>query len=263
MKRKVEPRRNDVLEAIHSTDGENTITDVTNRLDGGKGDDSLKADSTALGGFVRALNDLEGGDGKDSLTARLDADAHGGPGFLELNLYDVSNVLNGGAGNDHLEAFLSVRADPNVTDDSRAENHLDGGSGNDTLVATVAPGSVGASFLNGGSGSDQLTVFGGSGNVLNGGNGKDTLTSGIGNDTLIGGSGADNFVFAPQNGHDTADFERGLDIIDLTAFAASNIHGFADLNIEVTGGSSVIHFDLNDDLTVAVKNLSASDFWFA
>lgn len=148
--------------------------------------------------------------------------------------------------------------------DSRAENRLFGGAGNDTLTATVAPGAVGASFLNGGSGSDQLTVFGGSGNVLDGGEGRDTLTGGLGNDNLIGASGADRFVFAPQNGRDTVDFEKGRDTIDLTALAASNIHGFADLDIDVIGGNSVIHFGPNDDLTVVgVRNLGANDFWFA
>ncbi len=255
---------NDVLKATHFTDGENTITDVTNRLDGGKGDDCLKAVSTAHGGFVLALNQLKGGNGKDVLTACLDVDAHGGRSIPDVNLYDVSNVLDGGSGNDHLKAVLSVKAFPFVTDDSRAENCLNGGSGNDTLLATVASGSVGASFLNGGSGNDQLTVFGGSENVLKGGDGKDTLTGGIGNDDLIGGSGDDQFIFVLQNGHDTADFQKGKDVIDLTALAAIDIHNFGDLDIELSGGNSIIHFDVDNDLTIAgVSNLSASDFWFA
>jgi Ca2+-binding RTX toxin-like protein len=284
---------NDVLEATHSTDGENGITDVTNRLDGGKGNDSVTANATALGGRVLALNHLEGGDGRDTLTARLDAGALGGVPPVTPDLYDVSNVLNGGSGNDRLEAVLSVRASPGVTDDSRAvnrldggsgndtlmatvvpgtfgflidspaENRLDGGSGNDILVATVAPGAVGASFLNGGSGNDQLTVIGGSENILEGGEGKDTLAGGIGNDDLMGEGGADRFVFAPQSGSDTVDFEKGQDIIDLRPLAAV-ISSFANLDIEVVGQNSVIHFDNDDDLTVlGVTNLSANDFWFA
>ena len=76
-----------------------------------------------------------------------------------------------------------------------------------------------SSFLSGGAGNDQLTVFGGSANVLDGGDGKDTLTSGIGDDSMFGGDGADTLVFAAQNGHDTAHFEQGRDIIDLTALA--------------------------------------------
>ncbi|MFK4508129.1 hypothetical protein LPJ38_21960 [Bradyrhizobium daqingense] len=253
----------DTLEATHSTDGENVVTDVTNYLDGGNGNDSLLADSTALGGFVHALNQLEGGIGRDNLTAHLDAVAHGGFG-PEQALYDVANVLNGGAGDDQLTAFLSATPDPPVTDDSIAENRLNGGAGNDVLAATVAPGSLGSSFLAGGTGNDQLTVFGGSGNILNGGDGNDTLVSGIGNDSMFGESGADRFVFAAQNGHDTAIFEQGQDKIDLMGLAANDIHDFDDLNIEVTGGETIIHFDANNDLTIAgVVNLSANDFLFA
>ncbi|MGY3615233.1 calcium-binding protein [Bradyrhizobium sp. USDA 10063] len=163
-----------------------------------------------------------------------------------------------------LTAFLSATPNPAVTDNSVAENRLDGGAGNDVLAATVAPGSIGSSLLSGGAGNDQLTVFGGSGNVLNGGDGRDTLTSGIGNDDMFGERGADTFVFAAQNGHDTADFETGRDKIDLTALAANNVHDFDDLNIEVTGGNTIIHFDANNDVTIAgVANLGASDFWFA
>ena len=132
------------------------------------------------------------------------------------------------------------------------------------MTATVAPGSIGSSFLNGGAGNDQLTVFGGSANVLDGGDGKDTLTSGIGNDSMFGGDGADTLVFAAQNGHDTADFEQGRDIIDLTALAANNINDFGDLNIEVAGANTIIHFDASNDLTiVGVNNLAAGDFLFA
>jgi Ca2+-binding RTX toxin-like protein len=250
----------DVLEATHSASF-NGITDVTNRLDGGKGDDNLKADITGNGGVVRALNHLDGGDGKDTLMARVDVVAVGGAPVRPL--YDVANVLNGGSGNDHLEAFLSIGR-PDVTGASPVENRLDGGSGHDTLVATVAPGTVpGRSFLNGGSGNDQLTVFGGSGNVLNGGDGNDTLIGGIGNDELMGEDGADRFVFAPQSGLDTVHFEKGQDIMDLRALAAT-ISSFADLDIEVIGQDSVIHLDTDDDLTVVgVTNLSASDFLFA
>lgn len=249
----------DVLEATCSAVG-NGLTDVTNFLNGGKGDDTLVADITGNGGRVRALNQLEGGDGKDTLTAHLDVAAIGGGPAIPS--YDVANVLNGGSGNDRLEAFLSIA--PRFSDGSRAENRLDGGSGNDILVATVAPDSGPASsILNGGAGKDQLTVFGGSDNILNGGDGNDILTGGIGNDHLNGQGGADRFVFGLQNGHDTVDFQKGQDVIDLRALAAT-IGSFADLAIERVGANSVIHFDPDNDVTVlGTTNLSANDFWFA
>ena len=138
------------------------------------------------------------------------------------------------------------------------------GGGNDVLVATVADGSAGTSLLHGGSGNDRLTVVGGSANVLDGGSGKDRLTGGTGDDHLIGGRDADWFIFAPGNGHDTLEFERDGDRIDLTAFAASGIHTFDDLDIEVAGGDSIIRFTADDDITVAgVDKLRADDFLFA
>ena len=58
--------------------------------------------------------------------------------------------------------------------------------------------------------------------------------------------------------------EQGRDIIDLTALASTNINDFGDLNIEVAGSNSIIHFDASNDLTIArVMDLTAGDFWFA
>ncbi len=72
----------------------------------------------------------------------------------------------------------------------------------------------------------------GSGNVLDGGTGRDTLVSGTGNDLMNGGADADTFVFAPANAADTAICTPGEDTIDLTAFAATDIHAFTDLVID-------------------------------
>lgn len=222
---------NDTLEATQTTDGENVVTNVVNRLDGGTEDDHLKADATALGGFVSALNDLTGGDGKDVLTARIVADAHGGPSSLGLSLYNVVNLLSGGIGNDTLDAFLSIISAPFTADGSLAENRLDGGAGDDLLVATVAPGSFGSSVIAGGAGNDQLIVFGGSGNTLSGGNGNDKLTGGIGSDDLNGGAGNDiikglagNDILTGGVGSDTFVFNTVLD-------AATNTDVITDYNV--------------------------------
>ena len=174
------------------------------------------------------------------------------------------NVLNGGAGDDQLDAVLSAIPDPTLTNNSIVENRVDGGAGNDVMTATVAPGSLGSSFLNGGEGDDLLTVFGGSANILRGGDGKDTLISGTGNDTMFGDAGADTFTFAGQIGHDTIHFEQGRDKIDLTALAANNINDVGDLNIEAAGANSIVHFDEHNSLTVVgVNDLAAGDFSFA
>ncbi len=233
---------NDTLEAIHSTDGRNAVTDVTSYLDGGKGNDNLTADIHRAW-WICSLPSINSKAAMEKTSSRQISTLKLRRGLVGLDFYNVANVLNGGAGDDQLTAFLSAiqhGSDQAYTDNSIAENRLDGGAGNDVLTATVASGSLGSSFLSGGAGNDQLTVFGGSANVLDGGDGKDTLTSGIGNDSMFGGDGADTLVFAAQNGHDTAEFEPGRDIIDLTALAANNIHDFGDLNIKPAGANTVI-----------------------
>jgi serralysin len=287
----------DVLVAVGQNRFFGIIADDNSHLDGGKGDDVLSVDSLTEANFAEIHNLLEGGSGHDTLTANLDAVLLGGVTPTPAQpLFDASNILNGGTGNDSLTASLSIENASGQADASHAENrltggrgddhltavaelsgtsptqgdlpaianYLDGGDGNDILVATIAAGTDGASFLEGGSGNDHLSVFGGAGNVLNGGRGRDTLVSGVGDDEMNGGAGADILVFAPDNGDDTATFCSGEDKIDLTAFAASNIHAIADLDIEVAGGDSIIHFDASNSVTVLdIINLTASDFLFA
>ena len=72
------------------------------------------------------------------------------------------------------------------------------------------------------------------------------------------------FTFAAQNGQDTITYEQGRDKIDLTALAANNINDFGDLNIEVAGSNSIIHFDESNSVTVVgVNDLVGGDFTFA
>ncbi|HEV7718783.1 MAG TPA: calcium-binding protein [Arsenicitalea sp.] len=288
---------NDVLVAVGQNFGTSIIANDSSHLDGGRGDDSLSVDSSTRALFAEVHNVLDGGSGNDALTANLVAIVLGGslPTPPPL-LFNASNILNGGTGNDSLDASLSIENVSGQADASQAENrlsggngndqltafaqlsgtaplpgtlpaitnHLDGGAGNDILTATIAAGTAGASFLEGGAGNDRLTVFGGSGNVLNGGAGRDTLVSGIGDDTMNGEAGADTLVFAPGNGADTAAFCSGQDKIDLTAFAANNIHAFADLDIAVAGDSSIVRFDADNNVTVLeTTHLAASDFLFA
>jgi Ca2+-binding RTX toxin-like protein len=149
----------DVLEAIHETFF-NTITDITSYLDGGTGSDMLTALSTATARaylHVRVLNHLEGGEGNDALISRVDA---AGSGTIA-----VSNVLNGDAGDDHIEAHSSVTDGRLSVGSSEAENHLDGGAGDDYLEAFLSatfdsgPTSEAENHLAGGAGDDCLKAY--------------------------------------------------------------------------------------------------------
>lgn len=97
-----------------------------------------------------------------------------------------------------------------------------GGAGADVLrgnaAGNVLAGARGADALFGGEGGDRLR----------GGGGGDRLDGGLGADLLRGGRGADVFVFSSladsggRQGNDRiADFERGVDQLDLSAFDAN------------------------------------------
>lgn len=233
---------------------------MTNKLDGGNGNDSLYADSTALAAQgVLATNILEGGEGNDSLTARMTA----GVGYFTYHYgFDVLNFLTGGDGNDSLEAYIEVR--PSTYGElplPPVENRLEGGGGNDVLVATIAAGTVGSSFLDGGAGNDRLTVIGGSGNMLNGGEGRDWLTGGIGDDQLNGGTGRDTFQFdlsVNQGADIILDFESRRDTLSFSGLSDQGVPGLVD---DLNGISTITDFGLGNDVLVEFN--SGSDIVFS
>jgi len=141
---------------------------------------------------------------------------------------DLPVVVDGGAGNDHLNAGRgpAVLAGGDGNDKligSRADDKIFGGNGNDVIF-----GGGGNDFLDGGTGNDVIFgscggdrilggdgndwIFGGRGNdVLDGGNVSDLLIGGHGNDILRGGPGNDMLIGG--TGHDTLDGGSGTNIL--------------------------------------------------
>lgn len=89
------------------------------------------------------------------------------------------------------------------------------------------------------------------GNVLKGLAGDDVLDGFEGNDTLWGGAGADTFQFHNLETGDTiADFQTGIDHIDLQAFGFTSFIGdadFSDTAGELRFDDGVLSGDLNGD----------------
>ena len=121
------------------------------------------------------------------------------------------------------------------------------GDGNDLFdgrggtVSGRIDGGLGMDVLFGGDGADQL----------NGGDGQDRLSGGGGADTLTGGAGGDVFVYGAVSestaaAFDTiADFETGIDRLDLSALAPSSISlsasgAYTMVNAITAGGTLVI-----------------------
>lgn len=223
--------------------------DANDTLIGANGNDLLdgEADNDQLSGG-RGEDTLLGGDGNDRIEGGADADTldggeghdtlMGGSGDDEINGGDGNDVVQGGSGNDLIE----------------------GGAGNDTLQ-----GNADDDTLSGGTGRDELK----------GGAGSDRLIATGDGDTLSGGADADTFVFVPATDTGTAmdeitDFDPGIDLIDLSAFASGGALTFmgegAVLTIgavyyELSGSDLILSLELDGlagaDLSIRIDNLAS------
>ncbi|MBY6119126.1 calcium-binding protein [Mameliella alba] len=201
------------------------------------------------------------------------------------------DVLNGEGGDDMI---LAGDGDDSATGDIGADT-INGGAGNDTLLGgareDVLVGQDGADLLDGGTENDTLdggsgndTLLGGGANdVLRGQEGRDVLQGGNGLDFLSGGPDADVFVFGTtiEMGigalrDQILDFEKGLDLIDLSALYAGALTfvgtapftGAGQVRVaEQPTGSTIVQINMDADmqpeaeLRVAdVHGLDAGDF---
>ncbi|MEZ5796715.1 MAG: M10 family metallopeptidase C-terminal domain-containing protein [Paracoccaceae bacterium] len=109
-----------------------------------------------------------------------------------------------------------------------------------TQLRSPVSGGAGADTLAGGTGADL--IWGGDGNdVLRGEAGDDILAGGKGDDTLFGGAGADLFVMDSDAGCDTiADFQRGIDRIDLSAWG--RVYDISALSFTATATGALLGF---------------------
>lgn len=190
-------------------------------LQGTTGNDTLSG--TAAGDTIRAGagDDLILGDGPDGWHPAIFPDPSAGPA-------PPGNDLGAGGGNDTVQAGYGA-------------DTVHGGAGDDLILGwgvlaepspyrdAYARDADGGDVLRGGAGADTLRGGGGR-DLLDGGDGDDLLDGGTGADTLLGGAGADRFVFGASDArarlpvYDTqgdvvADFEDGIDRLDLSAFA--------------------------------------------
>ena len=157
---------------------------------------------------------LTGTEGGDNLTGTASDDVIDGLGGDDVLQGRAGNdVIRGGAGDDKIWGDYKGKNSAPSGDDT-----LIGGDGNDSIL-----GQKGNDVISGGAGDD----------TLKGQAGGDEIDGGAGDDSIHGGGGGDRFVFAAGFGNDTiADFGRGADTLDLTAFA---IAGFAAIDDDGDG----------------------------
>ena len=207
---------------------------LTGSITAGAGDDAVRVEGEVLG-------DLALGDGADSLSnyGRLGGDLDMGTGddfiFLGGIGAPVVGTIDGGAGNDTLNARVDVEAVVNV------ETIVLQGGANLSLVAdatgSLIYGNSGDNAIDAGAGDDEVrgrrgadAIDGGDGvDRLYGGGGSDELVGGAGGDILTGGRGADVFVYEAATDSTTlladriVDFELGRDHVDLSELVGGPI----------------------------------------
>ena len=235
---------------------------AANRIMGAAGDDVLAG---------RAGNDVLIGDrGNDRLFGGLgDDELYGGDGNDTLLGNMGADALYGGAGSDF--ASYTSAASAVVADLGRAGVWAGEATGDTFFSIEGLLGSRFGDSLRGGERADVIAgnggddrLYGRGGNDrLDGGAGDDLLVGGSGIDVLIGGAGADVFAYggvlnSPANGSDfIVDFERGVDMIDLSVIDAGAgkagdqrldfVAAFTGAGGEVTTASGLVLADLDGD----------------
>jgi len=242
-------------------------------LHGGAGEDTMQGGTGNDRMFGNRGNDtMDGGDGDDVLYGYDENDVlTGGIGADLLFGGKGTDDLSGGEGNDTLrgEDGADILAGGNGNDELRGDagaDILDGDAGQDTLI-----GGAGNDTLDGGDGDDVLLgysdndlIIGGAGaDDLRGGTGDDTLDGGAGDDVMRGEAGTDTFIFSTGSGNDTiADFEAGVDFIDLTGLGFTSTTQFEDA-ITQSGSSVVIDFGTDELVIYNATEADVEDqaFW--
>lgn len=222
----------------------------------------FRSGGDAAGDRFDGVEGLEGSDFNDVLVGTSGNDILiGGAGQDTLRGAAGADMLDGGAGVDMASyAGSAARVVVNLATGYR----LGGDAAGDTFSGIEGlTGSGHNDILVGGAGANSLQGGGGD-DLLRGGGGDDVLNGGAGDDVLHGQQNADAFVLRLGSGVDTiADFEVGVDVIDISAY------GFADFNAVLAattdvGGRAQISLNGAQDilrLTSVVKaDLIADDF---
>ena len=242
------------------------------------------ADSIATGGGNDTINT---GAGNDTIVSGGGSDhisAGAGNDLIQFgpNTFDISDVVDGGAGADTLAFTGGSAVDTFLTNVTSIET-LTLAAGNYYLIAggVVADGgvmTVNASGLKEALSFDGFPASGGSFNILSG-SGNDTLRGSARADTINGGAGADiiqgcggDDILTGGNGADTFVFDSGhVRITDFTSsdrisFNSGGPTQFSQLVITQAGKDTVINWGTGDNITLAgvkASTVNASEFQFA
>lgn len=249
-----------VIENAIGGNGNDYITGNTadNWLSGQGGDDTLDGGTGS--------DTLAGGEGSDAYVIRSSGDSiiETGTGagdvdlaYSYLSAYALDDSIENGAILSSGTASMTGNGNDNRIFSGRGNNVIDGDGGSDTADYFLAAKAVkvnlalSATQKTGGAGSDTLiSIENISGSKYNdklaGDNDDNIISGGAGRDQLTGRGGSDTFAFGSiaESGASTAamdviaDFESGIDLIDLSAIDADTASDSDDAFSGIIGSSA-------------------------
>ena len=206
------------------------------------------------------------------------------------------DILDGGPGNNILiqdARAAALTANVPLAANSGQPAQFDGTDGNDQIKVGLTNGTIEITGLpspvtfDSASAPHALAITGGAGDdvidassmtsptmqfILVGGAGNDVLHGGQGNDVLLGGGGIRSVPILRAQWHrPIADFQRGLDKIDITGYGAA-LNSFSDLAGHIAQVGADVQVDLGAKVAgagmIILQNaqlaaVGASDFTFA
>ncbi len=240
-------------------------------LNGGAGADTIYGDASHIFSYrswyrnptFEAGDDyIYGGEGSDRLygdTKDVSADSNNYGGF---NVIGGDDFMSGDAGSDYMVGDfdrVTITARNGVWNVEGGDDTIHGGDGGDTIYGDF-------NYV-------YVSTYRGLGTALIQ-NGDDRINGGAGNDHMWGDSraynlrsqttvtnGSDTFVFNDGSGNDyIRDFQSGLDMIEVDGYGLTD---FSQITITEANGSSTVHFDAGNSVTVVgVTGLDTDDFLF-
>lgn len=254
-----------VSDIIYGLDGDDYLEggDGNDIIFGGNGNDTLR------GGI--GINKLYGGDGDDIFT------------YLDSGVMPVGEVIDGGAGNNEIDAFANLSnatitniqtlkfnyaTYPGVVMTAEQLNgftSLIGLNGMQVLVyaakgGTYDLGSKAGSYMVGINGSAENDVLIGDGNdqLLQGNNGDDTLQGLGGADSLLGGNGNDTFLVGGSDfaSGETIDGSSGSDTLITTGGNLSLASIYSVETMQISGSDATLSSSQLSDFTTLENSYS-------
>ncbi len=137
---------------------------------------------------------------------------------------------------------------------------INGGAGNDTIDASALPAGTMVLTLDGGAGNDKI-IGGGGDDALIGGDGNDTVTGGVGKDVASLGVGDDRFIWNQGDGSDIVEGQDGFDTLEFNGFGAGESIGISANGVRATlvRDLGAITMDVNSVERIEVAPLGGAD----